>query len=73
MVDDLHDLAGIDPAQVREELEAELGLVVQRGQHRDDITRADADLRLVVALADRPGQLVGEARGQAGLEASIHA
>ena len=66
VVDDLHDLAGVDAAQVGQELEAELGLVVERGQDDDHVARPDAHLGLVVALADRTGQLVGEA----GLEAA---
>ena len=72
MVDDLHDLAGIDPGQVGQELEAEVGLVVERGDHLRDVTGPDPDLGLVVALPDGPGQLVGEPPLQAGLEGTIH-
>ena len=64
---------GIDPGEVAQELEAEVGLVVERGQDRDDVAGADAHLGLVVALADRSGQLLAEAGLQALLEASVHA
>ena len=50
-------VAGVDAGEVAQELEAERRLVVQRGQHRHDVAGADADLGLVVALADRSGQL----------------
>jgi hypothetical protein len=46
---------------------------VQRGQDRDDIARRDPDLGLVVALADRPGELVCEASFETRLERSVHA
>ena len=72
MVDDLHDLAGIDAGQVRQELEVEVRLVVEGGQDRDDVSRADPHLGLVVALADRSGQGRAEATLQARLERSIH-
>ena len=65
--------AGVDAGEVRQELEAEIGLVVEGGQHRDDVAGPDAHLGLVVALADRPGQLLAEAGLEAGLEPSIHA
>ena len=74
VVDDLHDLARVHAGQVREELEAEAR--ARRGARSGPATTspgADADLGLVVALADGPGQLVAEAGLQAGLEASIHA
>ena len=40
------------PAQVGQELEAEVGLVVERAQHGRDLAGAMPDLGLVVALAD---------------------
>jgi hypothetical protein len=68
----LHHLAGVHAAQVGEELEAEVGVVVELGHDRDDITRADSDLGLVVALADRAGEAVPEVRFEPRLEATIH-
>ena len=72
VVDDLHDLARVDAGQVGEELEPELGLVVERGDDLGHVARPDADLGLVVALADGPGQLLAEAALQAGLERAVH-
>ena len=68
----LVDLAGVDTGQIRQELECELGLVVKGGDHRHDVARADADLGLVVALADGARQLLAEAPLEAGLERSVH-
>ena len=73
MVDDLHDLAGVDAGEVGQEAEVEGGLVVEGADDPDDVARADPDLGLVVALADRPGQDVAEARLEAGLELAVHA
>ena len=74
VVDDLHDLAGVDAGEVGEELEAELRLVVERASGRRTTSPgADPDLGLVVALADRSGQLLAEAGLEARLEASVHA
>jgi hypothetical protein len=53
VVDDLHHLAGIDAGQVGQDLEAEIYGVVQGAQHVRHVARRDADLGLVVALADR--------------------
>ena len=72
VVDDLHHLAGVDARQVGQELEAELRLVVERGEDLGHVTGPDADLGLVVALADRTGQPVAEAALEAGLEGSVH-
>ena len=73
MVDDLHHDAGVDPGEVAQELEPERRLVMERGQHRHDVARPDPDLRLVVALPDRAGQLLAEASLQARLELAVHA
>jgi hypothetical protein len=73
VVDDLHDLPGIDPREIAQELESEVGLVVEGTDDRHDIARPDADLGLVVALADGPQEPVVEAGFEAGLELSVHA
>ena len=73
MVDDLHDDPRIHAGEVAQELETERRLIVERGHDPDDVAGADADLRLVVALADRAGELLGEARLEAGLELPVHA
>ena len=65
-------LAGVHPGEVREELEAEGGFVVEGTQDVGHVLRLDPDLGLVVALPDRPGQGVAEARREAGLDGSIH-
>jgi autonomous glycyl radical cofactor GrcA len=72
VVHDLHDLARVDTRKVSQELEPEGRLIVERGQHLRDVARRDAHLGLVVALPDRPGQLVPEATLQPGLERAIH-
>ena len=54
VVDDLHGLARVHAGQVGQQLEAELGLVVEGGQDRDHVAGRDPDLGLVVALADGP-------------------
>ncbi len=73
MVDDLHDEPGIDAGEIAQELEVQVGLVVQRGHHGDHVAGSDAHLGLVVSLANRPGQLLAEARLEAFLEAAVHA
>ena len=69
----LSDLAGVDTGEVAQELEIEIRLVVEGGDHRDDVTGRDPDLGLVMALPDRAGQLRGEAGLEARLEMAIHA
>ena len=64
--------ARIDSGQVGQELEAELRLVVERGDDLGHIAWPDPDLRLVVALPDGTRQLLAEAPLQAGLERSVH-
>ncbi len=59
VVDDLHHLPGVHPAQVDQELEPELGLVVEGPNHLGQVGRGDPDLGLVVALADRPEERSG--------------
>ena len=73
MVDDLHDLARVDAGEVGQEAEVEAGLVVERADDPDDVAGTDPDLRLVMALADRSGQDVAEARLETGLELAVHA
>ncbi len=73
VVHDLHVPAGVDAAQVGEELEPERRLVVQRGQQLGHVAGRDADLGLVVPLADGAGQLRGETALEPGLERAIHA
>jgi len=73
VVDDLHVIAGVHAAQVGEELEAELRLIVEGGQDLGHVARRDAHLGLVVALPDGTQHALAEARFQAGLEGSIHA
>ena len=60
VVDDLHDLAGVHAGEIAQELEAELGLIVQCADHGHDVARADADLGLVVALPDRTEEPIAE-------------
>ena len=72
VVDDLHHLAGVDAGEVGQELEAELGLVVERAQDLDDVAGADPDLGLVVALADRPVRRSPKRASSRRLEGSIH-
>ena len=69
----LHHMACVDPAEVTQELEPKLRFVVQRRQHGDHVAWRDAHLGLVVALPDRPRQLLAKPRLEAGLEPSIHA
>ena len=57
VVHDLHHLAGVDAGEVGQELEPERRLVVERGDHLGHVAGRDADLGLVVALADGAGQL----------------
>ena len=73
MVDDLHDHARVHAGKVAQELEVQIRLVVERGDHRDHVTGRDPHLGLVVALPDRTGQLRGEAGLEARLEMAIHA
>jgi len=46
---------------------------VERGQDGDDVARPDADLRLVVTLADWSRQLLTEPGLEARLQRSVHA
>jgi hypothetical protein len=73
VVDDLHHDPGVDPGEVAQELEPEGRLVMERGQHRNDVAGPDPDLGLVVTLSDRAGQLLAEAGIQARLELAVHA
>jgi hypothetical protein len=45
---------------------------VELGHDRHDVTRADPDLGLVVALTDRSAEAIPEVRLEARLEASVH-
>ena len=72
MIHHLHDVAGVHPAQVGQELEAEGGLIVERGQDLGDVARCDAHLGLVVTLPDGTKQAIAKAAFEAGLERAIH-
>ena len=72
MVHDLHNGPGIDPGQVGEDPEAELGVVVKGPEDVRDIARPDPDLGLVAALANRPQEAVPEARREPVAKLDVH-
>ena len=73
MVDDLHRRTGVDAGQVRQEGEAELGLVVEGPDDLPGVAGAYTQLGLVVTLADGPGQALAEAALEAAAKGWVHA
>ena len=73
MVHDLHVLARVHAREVREDDEAELGIVVERAHDVGQVGRVDADLGLVVTLPDGAREALAEASLEPPSEEPIHA
>jgi hypothetical protein len=72
VVDDLHDEAGVHAGEIGEELEPQLGLVVECAEHLRHVAGCDPDLGLVVPLADRPDEAIAEPPFELAPKRAIH-
>jgi len=73
VVDDLHHFPGVHSGEIAQELEAELGVIVECSDHGHDITGTDPNLSFIVALAHGTEESIAEARFEAGPEVAVHA
>jgi len=73
VIDRLQGRPGVDAREIREHREVERGVVVQGPDHVRRVRGTDAQLGLVVTLADRARQVPRETLLEPALEGEVHA